>query len=307
MSDGPLIHIGFSKTATTFVQSCFFARHPGLNYLGQPATDDDVVEFMREVRWRDSLQYNPSRVRALFDAGFAPAMAGGKLAAISNEGFSIISGTDRGLVAQRLHDFFPEARIMITIREQMRYVESLYHALTEPEYKQLRAFPTFARFVREDLGLNQARSHIHGACYDPLVAHYQSLFGKDKVLVLPMEYLRADAGGFFEAICAFAGIDTWQPVNRPVNARVSRRQLRVARWASRSWLLRGAMLGVQRAWPRGWRKLVSMGPPATVTWPAGLREQARALYAPSNARLAQLTGIDLASLGYTMPESVGTD
>ncbi|PAP75962.1 hypothetical protein [Rubrivirga marina] len=219
----PLLHIGYMKTGSTWLQ-----RHVASDAatgLGLIAEREDLTELL--VR-PTVLGYDAGVIRALVAGPLRECERRGLVPFISHERLSgnpISGGFDSTIVADRLADLFPEARVAIVIREQRSFLASFYN-----EYVcgggacSLRAFlhpPPGAKLPLFTAGFLE---------YDRLIGYYQERFGRDRVLVLPYESLRRDPLAFCNRLITFGG-------GRPLAAVPTEATRR-----SRSW----AVLGLQR-------------------------------------------------------------
>ena len=193
-----LIHPGFHKTGTTYLQECVFTEHQGFAPLMSHQEVHDLI-----VRPHD-LQFDPESAKLLLDAKVAQAEHS-STNVISSE---ILSGTmfagsrDSALIATRLSTIVPSAKILFTIRRQDSLLKSVYLQYVKrggrksaQEFLDFKPEPGFHWF---DCGVLE---------FDLLVRHYARLFGDDNVLVLPQELLRQDRGKFLAYLFAFCGSD----------------------------------------------------------------------------------------------------
>lgn len=196
----PLVHIGYHKTATTWLQAQFFRPEHGFH----PILDHGDV--FRTITGPHGLVFDAEAARA----GIADRIAGtpeGLVPVISSEllsGLPFFGGRESDVFAERLHAIVPEARILVTIRAQLKILPSVYM-----QYLQRGGTLPHARFFTEedDLGYTWF-SPVHFE-YDRLVARYQALFGAGRVHVLPQEDLARDAGAACRALADFAGAESY--------------------------------------------------------------------------------------------------
>jgi hypothetical protein len=124
-----------------------------------------------------------------------------KIPVLSHERLSgnpISGGFDSTLVAKRLHGYFPDAKILIVIREQKSWLLSSYlQYLTVGGNQRLKKYLN----TQYDGRLPGFSSHFIE--FHRLINHYQDLFGKDKVLVLPYEMLKSGQSEFIKKLSVF--------------------------------------------------------------------------------------------------------
>jgi hypothetical protein len=206
----------------------------------------------------------------------------------------------RRMAAERLKACFPDARVVLVIREQISRLVSQYcsEAGTCPVSSALAG--SVDRFA-EQIGELQT-----GYDYDGLVDLYQSLFGKEKVLVLPFEWLRDQTNRFFTSICSLVGATgDWQElprlrVNRSHKQLYRVMALRASRYVRHRLPLPGRHL-LQAGTDTLLRPLLRLRYGAReVSLSPAARSVLAPLIAASNSRLASLVELDLADLGYIM-------
>lgn len=191
-----LLHIGYHKTATTWMQKHLFMPVHGYR---QMATHDEVFKHIVQPH---GLRFDPGPFRDLL-AQRMETLAPGEVPVISSEilsGHPFQGGHESDVYAQRLHQIAPNARILISIRNQMRIIPSVYG-----QYLQRGGTLPWEKFFD---GTNRpgyfgfTPEHFE---YDVLTAHYQSLFGAENVYVLTQESLTKNMQEAATALARFAG------------------------------------------------------------------------------------------------------
>ncbi|MBW4330165.1 sulfotransferase [Stakelama sp. CBK3Z-3] len=230
---------------------------------------------------------------------------------IHNAGLHGLMGPE---VARRLHAVFPDARIVVFIRNQvdlLRATYAQYVAGGGTHGPRRYLFPTEHR-----RGALRYRYKAPGFCFshfefDRLIAYYDSLFGRENVHVYLYEELRSDRAGLLARMERELGVEfdlQAAPAGRR-NASMGRTSL---------WLLRGVNLFTRQSVVDktvaidipGW---TAMRHAVKAVLPSGRPGQcpgailghdtvayARARYAASNARLARLRDLPLARHGYCL-------
>lgn len=197
--DRPLvIHIGYHKTGTTWLQRRLFTPQFGYRPL---MTHTEVHDYITKPH---TLCFDDAPLAALVDERRrAPTDCG--VDVISSEilsGNPFYGGRESVVFADRLQSTFPQARILITIREQFSMMASVYM-----QYLRRSGRLSRDQFFCENaaVGYNAfSASHFE---FDRLVARYQELFGANQVLVLTQEQMAQDALAFIQRIGRFAGHD----------------------------------------------------------------------------------------------------
>ena len=185
------IHVGFAKTGTTWLQSRVFSKNPHINY--RPSRGhitnllipthplSDIVEKVNLIREQASSPLLFSH-ESLVGHFFAP----------EQDRPDILDTAD---VAKRIHEAFPDARIIMTIREQGDMIESMYrHYIFGGGSKDP------ARAIKDDL-LVDPYLHYHNA-----INSYEGLFGVENTWVGLFETLNDAPKLFLESLWSFMNV-----------------------------------------------------------------------------------------------------
>ena len=309
-----IIHIGYHKTASSYLQEKFFvpdnrfsrwpdnqfAIHPALISLGPYETVSAATCSELEGRFRQAQE-----------SGYQFVVSHERLSGHPSSG-----GYDAKILAQRMHSLFPTAKILIIFREQCSVIRSaysqfvteggsmsLYKYLHNPE-PGTRRIPLFSL------------AHFEFA---PAIRYYQELFGSESVMALPFEMFVKEPIEFLNRIGRFSQEDGWrdwseedyqpQQVNvaKSVPVQTFRRILNacfVRRQFSNSGFLNIPKL--IRAYDRSSPILDRFVPKPIDRWLVARQKQlvSRRVgdhYVLYNQDTAELTGIDLSKYGYQLP------
>lgn len=237
-----LIHIGYPKAGSTFLQR-WFEAHPQLAYaeggiagygnvyamVGQAAAPTEAVRC--RVTSCESLSIpRANSGRSPFDRWQ--------------------SGADRASAAEAeacaaLASLFPKAGVLVVTRGFRSMILSSY-----------------SQYVRTGgaLGLETFALSAGNAGswdYDRLIGRYRAAFGTERVLILPYELLRADGAAFVAKIETWLGLDHFPGPEEAVNAALTPAELawypRFARAAARVRSERFAKLYARMAFKGGLR------------------------------------------------------
>jgi hypothetical protein len=208
-----LVHIGYHKTGTNWLQAVFFGDDStGYRWLGKRPATHPVHRLIRDR----PLDFNPAATRSEFEPLIEEAETAGLVPVISFprlSGHPYSGGYDSKEIADRVKAVFPDARILIVIREQRSMIASTckqYVAAGGVAAPEDFLDPATERGWRVP-GFDFAHFEYHR-----LIGYYRSLYGPDAVLALPYEQFVEDAPGFIQAIAHFAG----HPVPEDVLARL---------------------------------------------------------------------------------------
>lgn len=229
-----MIHIGVPKSATTSLQFGAFSQHPDIRYLGKPFYDEQfgyegslaTAKLIDSLWKQDELEFDHDLARQRFDRGIRPRLEVDKLAVLSEEALSQASAADRSLTAQRLAELCQniECSVLITVREQKRalfsghqwiYARRLTSLVFDDWIKWCSSYSSYYG-CNNDFPLRQYN-------YTNLVKVYIELFGKERVLVLPMEMLAQKPSKFFLRLEDFADISHYWNTPKYSDMRIENR------------------------------------------------------------------------------------
>lgn len=186
-----IIHIGYHKTGTTFLQRQVF-----------PALKANLVMAPDVAYIAKSKDYNPERFVEILKSQYI--LDKYERTVISQEALSgrAASSADWNeyLIARRLYQTFPNAKFLIVIRNQLEYVLSLYTFRVVKRGLERRNLSTYLEQIFKDSLQERLQ-------YDKLVKHYIHLFGKENILVLAYEQLNEDHDRFVSEILKFMNIN----------------------------------------------------------------------------------------------------
>jgi hypothetical protein len=161
------IHVGLHKTGTTFLQNEVFPKIPGINYH-QKIDLTTVVE--------------PNKINLFSDEN----LDGG-----SYRLFNTVQ--QRYAILENLKLIFPDAKIIICLREKGSWLRSAWKQYTLSYY----GYSILEYCKRLDPQFYD---------FDGYVSKIKELFGEDNVLVIDFEYLCEFPKNFVGEICDFIGV-----------------------------------------------------------------------------------------------------
>jgi hypothetical protein len=320
-----LIHIGYTKTATSWLQRYLFGNPAtGFGWLetkgdipGRPHKDSPVRQLL------SLFEVDTPAVREDFARLIGSAEAKGLVPVISLErlsGSPFSGGYDSTLIAERLKRIFPGAKVLVVIREQESMIVSTYKM-----YVKIGGVLSLARFIASPRSRNLLVPWFDLSYfeYDRLLRHYSELFGAERLLVLTFEEFVENPAAFVAKIAEFSGLplDAEQldflPFDRTPNQSLSSAAVavrrRLNRLAVRSEVNPAPLFEapvVKRAvrWATRDKRIdrlvdALLPRPVHERSDAKLRSVAAAAagdrYRESNRATSELTGIDLSSYGWT--------
>jgi hypothetical protein len=187
-----ILHIGLHKTATTFFQNSVWPHVPGYIYLSRPFTQHNHA--FNQMQYADDSLYNKRGVFSQLSGLNKSRLL------ISDEAFSgkpvFFSYINRSMIARRLKEIFPNAEIILFLRDQKDIILSHYSSYIKMPYgiKSIDKFLLKPEndFILSDYLKNQNYYNskslyyntndffIHLDCffYSPIINLYKSLFEK---------------------------------------------------------------------------------------------------------------------------------
>lgn len=311
-----LVHIGYHKTGTNWLQRHYFGDpRTGTKWIGKSGKEHPV----RQLVAARPFEFDASVSLAQFEPLLLEVEEAGLLPVVSFErlsGHPFSGGHDGREIATRLKAVFPEAKVLAVIREQRSMIVSTYK-----QYVKAGGPLSLPRFVSppRSTSMRVPWFDLRQFEYEHLIRCYQSLFGKDRVLVLPFEQFTSEPRTFAAAIGRFAGHplddelleslpynDRSNPALSAIEVAVRRRQNRLAERSE----LHPAPLFESRT-VRNLSRLILRAPIDSLVpdrlgerSEGSLRRSAEELvggrYRESNRVTAQLTGLDLGGYGWTV-------
>ena len=304
----PLIHVGFYKTASSWMQQFLFKQEYGFTVAMNPV---EVQISLIEPR---PFRFNPEQALGLYQGRLegSDPLSTPVISVESLSGGLLNAGYDAKQNADRLRATFPEAKILLVTREQKSLLRSLYKSmvtwgnpfgisrLLEPlDYPQLHDF------------------HLDFLRFDLLADHYCSLYGSENVLVLPYEMFQQTPRPFLKRLFEHCGMEYGDvlenppPLLRRVNKNVSLSAIGYQRWLNRiDVALSGgpvSRFGDEEVVKRINRRMRNFPAiPYVDTYleqrfATIVEERTRGEFAQSNQRLRRIMGLDPGRYGYEMP------
>ncbi len=207
-----LLHIGYHKTATSWMQQRLFVPEHGYRQVARHA------EVWRHVVGTHGLLFEADAMRAAIRTGMSDLLEG-EVPVISSEilsGHPFFGGIGSDVFAQRLKEIVPDARILISVRHQRRMLTSVYM-----QYLSRGGTMSPEKFFAGDPDLGFFGFRPEHLEYHRLVALYQELFGAENVHVISQESLARDMDGVARRLARCAGNEAFErvlPTHRSVYA-----------------------------------------------------------------------------------------
>jgi hypothetical protein len=299
-----LLHPGFHKTATSWLQTTVFAEKRLFRSLMGHGEISDLLVAPHDF------DFDAAHAGAVIERLREGAQPG-IVDVISSEilsGNIIMGSRDCVPLAARLAAACPPAKVLLTVRAQLPIMKSIYlqyikrgGRLDIEEYLAFKPEPGYFWF---DPGTLE---------FDRLVLAYAGHFGVDNVMVLPQELLARDRARYLRLLCEFVGLEESE-AERELG-RVSARGvsppvsgipiLRIANMLRQSPLNPGSpsrLYGVGALIQSvGYRwTLGEAGAEKRIK--QAIKDRLAGRYGASNRRLQAFAPVDLAALGYEMAD-----
>ncbi len=305
----PLIHIGYHKCASSYLQRSFFwVDEERFFDLGKSNANTYLIA-------PHPLEFDAHFTREIFDRRLQEKPPGDRQLVLSSERLSgnpHLGGGDSLIIADRIKEVFPNARILIIIREQVAVIASNYgQYVRQGGRMSLRRYLVPPKYIIPGPGFSFINFEYHR-----LIGYYHELFGRSNVLVLPFEELRRDPGEFVNRVLRFGDVvELEKPPEKMLNRSLCYITLNLKR--NFNWLFtqrynsKGAidcrkagekfeaiLYNADQLMPRGVRQLGADRLRRKVARIVGDR------YAESNRRTSELIEVKLEALGYTSVKEI---
>jgi hypothetical protein len=190
-------HIGFTKAGSTFLQH-FFDEHPSVYSFKRGPACKNLLAI-------DSLAYSDETASQYFGPFLKEAQEREQIPLLSHERLSGSPHSghyDAEAVCQRIHRLFPDARIIIVLREQYDLIAAIYK-----RYVQIGGTRKLDDYVDYRWDSRVPRFSWDAYAFHRLIKLYVERFGHNNVLVLLFEQLRASPQDFLMSVEKFLGVD----------------------------------------------------------------------------------------------------
>lgn len=205
-----LLHIGFPKAGSTFLQR-WFDGHPQLAHTyGGIAGFADMHAIAREGCSRREVLYRVTSNEELS----APRPDAGKVAVDFEHPRELTIAASQERVCSILSGLFPNATVLIVTRGFRAMILS-----SLSQYVRGGGEADLATMMRAKL--HQEPPQVDSFDYDYLIGLYRQAFGEANVIVMPYELLRDDADAFTRTFSDRLGIDPHPPLRERVNESLS--------------------------------------------------------------------------------------
>lgn len=209
-----LIHIGYHKTASTWLQNHLFtSTHPSfepLSEIDKPTGFSTLAEsfiYDNDGYLLNSFDDNEKCIKERLDniINSKSTLDNRSYFVMSHERLSgnpHSSGFDASVIANRLYNIFPKAKVLIIIREQTSWLVSNYF-----QYLSIGGTHSIKKYLNLKYDGKRPCFSPNHLKYHLLIDKYYEKFGQQNVLVLPYEMFSENKEAFFKEISDFLNIE----------------------------------------------------------------------------------------------------
>lgn len=178
------IHVGYPKNASTWFQSKLFPFINNYKYITREETN-------KLFFFSDTFLFNPFEIKNHIDYTDNKSFLFSSEALTTTIHYTWHMGALSKSCADKIKATFPNAKIIIFIRNQQSLITSAYQQYLKGggSYRKRRYLYSKDVFKIE---------HLY---YDKLIEYYDKLFGKENISVYPFEDFRNDPKKFVKQFC----------------------------------------------------------------------------------------------------------
>jgi len=301
-NNGLLIHIGYHKTATTWLQQRYFPQHPQIAFIGEHQ------ELSPLLIAPHGFDFNPKFAQEFFYPKIEHALQNNLIPVISAERLSgnpHSGGYDSKEIADRLKEVFQNAKILIMIRHQPEAILSNYK-----QYIKMGGICTLKEYMFPPQEGRIPLFKLDNLKYHRLANYYAKLFGRENLKIIPYEKFLFQPQAFLEELADFMGVDSKVtfPFEEKVNQSPSDAAILLKRKVNR-WHGNDSLFPVTPRFPKITSQLFELinkldKKPFIRRYKAHFIEQIQNdighFYGESNRQLAETFKVDLKSYHYCL-------
>jgi hypothetical protein len=233
------IHIGLPKSGSSFLQQQIFPvleKKGQLNFLNV----QKVFDVAARIVYQDPFTYDPEAVRALIAPHLRPGIN-----VLTVEWFSGIIGYksfNTLETAKRLWETFPDATIMLILRNQVDFAYSAYKqhvhqggALSLADYFNFKEGQIATGFDHENFRFDDHRIYWNSLLYSHLIKSYSPFLENSRLKIFLFENFLKSPEDFTKEFLSAMGLqaELGQFDFRPINLGYGKTQIKIARVLNR--------------------------------------------------------------------------
>ena len=205
-----IIHIGYPKTGTSFLQKKYFKLLSERGLLNFVTDGSNLMEECSEIENRNELTFDAASVRIAFD----PFLVDDKVNIISRESFTgsdFYKYVNTATIGRKLKRIFPEAKVLITLRNQADIATSLYSQYVHEggilSFDKFFAFNTKrGQFLQPNFHLDNHQFDIESLNYLKFIEFYKELWRGENMKVVLYETMKRDILFYLLDLNEFLGV-----------------------------------------------------------------------------------------------------
>jgi len=191
--DKTLIHIGYPKTGTTWFQNSFFNKIQNFSFIDRREVKEDFI-------LPNSLDFNADKIREKYKGISKPLILSHELLVGGMIHMGGINGILTQEFAKRLNAVFPNAHIIIFIRNQIDHIASAYNQyirgggnLNINKYLYQDSFDALNKFFFFSFAFLE---------FDKIISFYKTRFGENNIHVFMYEKFKDNPEQFIKEFCS---------------------------------------------------------------------------------------------------------
>tara|TARA_B100000767_G_C19776707_1_gene542993 strand:- start:1315 stop:2211 length:897 start_codon:yes stop_codon:yes gene_type:complete len=200
-----VIHIGANKTASTLFQRQLFSKQDNILYLGEDCENyDDLKSLIHNIIHEDTYYYDKDLTISKFES-----LKNKKHTHIVFSNEDIMGSRNPSLSADRLKKVFPDAKVLMIIRNQLNVFPSWY--INHGAY--LKNVPK--NYWRQYVDINSwleycfsfpTSSPVQAMNYYKYYEIYSRIFGEENIVVIPYEEIFYSRERFCSGLSSLIGV-----------------------------------------------------------------------------------------------------
>jgi len=219
----PLIHIGYHKTASTWLQRNIF-ENPETGFKRFISKE----EIQEHIISPSALDFDATQAQAHYQSLISDREACSVISSERLSGNPHSGGYDSKTIADRLKAVFPDAKVLVVVREQIDAIASCY--LQYVKFGGPASLQDYLTPIKRGSQMIPGFSFDHFD-YIKLINYYIDLFGRENILILRYEEFKAKPQDFCGKISDFSQTQalTSLPYDTVKNQSISHLSAKLAR------------------------------------------------------------------------------
>ncbi len=304
------IHVGYPKNASTTLQMDVFPRIKNTLYLGRRYDQEntfltqELSKAFYDITMLDSVDCDLKKVKKIIYGYIESECNQYDNIVISSEAFAN-NMSDRGVMASRLKSIFPDAKIIIVIRNQMDALRSMYSFIVKQRGLNINVSygrPAISSFEKWILDQEKfiGRSFINTLKYFDFISLYNKLFDKENVNILLFEDLVRNPDFFYTQLAGIFNDDEIKNIHEMVSVRNKGLTKRATSYYRIRSLFPNVALSsyFPKCITKYWRGYIGGGEKQKEDLSAEIEERLLNIYRPGNKLLEESLKCNLSDKGY---------